>query len=203
MPVKLTKTLGLKLHDSSSNGGGNGKVLGINLPEGTPLSRNRLRGMIIGVEDIGAVALQGALRSFLEVLTDSAVEDVRKFRRTVVEDGGVNTKVLREDVSGGVGNPVVDHEGCSYCMLACDSHEIVWVGIPNLFKVTVVKYKQILILIVQTLDIMSNALGEVPDISRFELLSCESPILVNSSEKEGSVVDKTPFSLALCQFHLN
>ena len=50
---------------------------------------------------------------------------------------------------------------------------------------------------------MSNALGEVPDISRFELLSGESTILVNSSEKERSVVDKTPFSLALFQFHLN
>ena len=50
---------------------------------------------------------------------------------------------------------------------------------------------------------MSNALGEVPDISRFELLSGESTILINSSKKEGSIVDKTPFSLALSQFHLN
>lgn len=77
------------------------------------------------------------------------------------------------------------------------------VDIPDLLKVTVVKYKQILILIVQTLDIMSNTLGKVPDISRFELLSSKSTILVNSGEKEGSVVDKTPFSLALYQYHLS
>lgn len=76
------------------------------------------------------------------------------------------------------------------------------IDIPDLLKVTIVKYKQILILIVQTLDIMSNTLGEVPNVSRFELLSGESAILINSSEKQGSVVDKTPFSLALCQFHL-
>lgn len=49
---------------------------------------------------------------------------------------------------------------------------------------------------------MSNPLGEVPDISRFELLGGESTVLVNSSEKQGSVVDKTPFSLVLCQCHL-
>lgn len=75
--------------------------------------------------------------------------------------------------------------------------------IPNLFKVTVIKGKKVFVLIFQALDIMSNTLGEVPDISRFELLSGESTILVNSSEKERSVVDKTPFSLALFQFHLN
>ena len=45
---------------------------------------------------------------------------------------------------------------------------------------------------------MSNALGEVPDISRFELLSGESTILINSSKEEGSIVDKTPFSLWSC-----
>ena len=128
MPVELTKPLRLKFHDSSSNSSGDGKVPGIDLPEGTPLSRNRFRGMIICVEDIGAVALQSSLRSFLEVLTDSAVEDVREFRGTVIEYGRVNTKVLRENVSGGVGNPVVDHEGCSYSLLACDSHEMVWEG---------------------------------------------------------------------------
>lgn len=128
MPVELTKPLRLKFHDSSSNSSGDGKVPGIDLPEGTPLSRNRFRGMIICVEDIGAVALQSSLGGFLEVLTDSAVEDVREFRGTVIEYGRVNTKVLRENVSGGVGNPVVDHEGCSYSLLACDSHEMVWEG---------------------------------------------------------------------------
>ena len=128
MPVKLAKTLGLKFHDSSNNSGRNGKVPGIDLPEGTPLSRDGLRGMIVGVEDIGAVALQGALRSILEVLTDSAVQDVRELGGTVVEDGGVNTEVLCKDVSGGVGNPVVDHEGCSYTLLVCGSDPIVCEG---------------------------------------------------------------------------
>ena len=128
MPVELTKPLRLKFHDSSSNSSGDGKVPGIDLPEGTPLSRNRFRGMIICVEDIGAVALQSSLGGFLEVLTDSAVEDVREFRGTVIEYGRVNTKVLRENVSGGVGNPVVDHEGCSYTLLVCGSDPIVCEG---------------------------------------------------------------------------
>lgn len=42
VPVKLAETLGLKLHNSSSNGLGNRKVGRINLPESATLSGDGL-----------------------------------------------------------------------------------------------------------------------------------------------------------------
>ena len=67
--------------------------------------------------------------------------------------------------------------------------------IPNLLKVTIIESKKVFVLIFQALDVMSNALGEVPDIPGVELLGGESTVLVNASEEKRSVVDKAPFSL--------
>jgi len=69
--------------------------------------------------------------------------------------------------------------------------------IPNLFKVTVIKGKKVFVLIFQALDIMSNTLGEVPDVPRVELLGLKSAVLVNSSEEKRSIVEEAPFSLRL------
>lgn len=67
--------------------------------------------------------------------------------------------------------------------------------IPNLLKVTIIESKKVFVLIFQALDVMSNALGEVPDIPGVELLGGESTVLVNASEEKRSVVDKPPFCL--------
>ena len=67
--------------------------------------------------------------------------------------------------------------------------------IPDFLKVTVIESKKVFVFVLQTLDIMGNTLGEVPDVSRVELLSGESTVFVNTSEEKRSVVDKAPFSL--------
>ena len=113
VPVELAQSLGLKLHNSSSNGLGNGKVGGINLAERASLSGNGLRGMVVCVVDIRTVALQGALWFFLEVLADSAIEDVWELLGDLFENRRVNSKVLCKNVLGSVRNPVIDHEGSS------------------------------------------------------------------------------------------
>jgi len=69
--------------------------------------------------------------------------------------------------------------------------------IPDFLKVTIIEGEKVLILIFQALDIMSNALGEVPDIPRVEFLGLKSAVLVNSSEEKRSVVNEAPFSLKL------
>lgn len=68
-------------------------------------------------------------------------------------------------------------------------------NLPDLFKVTIVKDKEILVLLIQTLNVVRNTLREVPDVSRVELLGGEASILIHSSEEERSVVDETPFGL--------
>lgn len=73
---------------------------------------------------------------------------------------------------------------------------------PDLFKVAIVKDKEVFVLIIQALYIVRNTLGEVPDVSRVELLSGETPILIDSREEERSVVDETPFSLKVMCYYL-
>lgn len=122
VPVKLTKALWLQLENSSSNCFRDGKVGGIDLAESAPLPRDRLRGMIVCVVDIGAVALQSALGFLLEILTDSAVENIRELRRDLVKDRRVHAKVFREDFRRGMGHPVIDHEGGSVPSVKDVSH---------------------------------------------------------------------------------
>jgi hypothetical protein len=55
--------------------------------------------------------------------------------------------------------------------------------IPNLLKVTIVEGEEVFVLIVQTLDIVGNALGEVPYVSGLEYFSSEAAVLVNAREK--------------------
>lgn len=74
--------------------------------------------------------------------------------------------------------------------------------LPDLFKVAIVKDKEVFVLFIQALYIVRNTLGEVPDVSRVELLSGETPILIDSREEERSVVDETPFSLKVICYYL-
>lgn len=68
-------------------------------------------------------------------------------------------------------------------------------ALPNLLKVAVIEGQKVFVLIVQTLNIMSDTLGEIPDISLLEFLSKESTIFVDTGEKKRSVVNETPFGL--------
>jgi hypothetical protein len=68
-------------------------------------------------------------------------------------------------------------------------------GVPDFFKVAVVEDEEVLVLVAQALDVVRDALGEVPDVALFELLGCPAAVLVDSGEEEGAFVDEAPFSL--------
>jgi hypothetical protein len=64
-----------------------------------------------------------------------------------------------------------------------------------LVKVAVIEYEEILVLITETLDGMGDALGEVPDIAKAELLVYITTILVDSGYEHLAAVYKAPFGL--------
>lgn len=194
MPVKLTQTLGLQLHDGSSNGLGDGEVLRVDLAQGSAVSGNRLALVLVRVENVRAVALQSTLGGLLQVLADSAIQNVGELGGDLVENSRVDTKVLGQDITRGVGDPVVHHESSS--IWSADVHgEGVGsvVHSPDFLKVTVVESEEVLVLIVQSLDVVGNTLGEIPDVTGLELLGGKATVLVNAAEKKRAVVDETPF----------
>lgn len=67
--------------------------------------------------------------------------------------------------------------------------------LPDLLKVTVIKGQEVLVLLIQSLNVVRNTLGEVPDVTGIKLLGREAAVLVDSAEKKRSIVDKTPFGL--------
>ena len=67
--------------------------------------------------------------------------------------------------------------------------------LPDLLKVTVIKRQEILVLLFQSLDVVRNTFGEIPDVTGIKLLGRKAAVLVDSAEKKRSIVDKTPFGL--------
>lgn len=191
--MQLSQALWFKLHNCSSDSLGNREIGRVNLAEHTTISGNRLRLMLVCMVDIRAVALEISLGCLFQILTDGAIENVWELGRHLVKDRGTDAKVLCKNVLRCVGNPVVDHEGCSVRLdkVLYDG----WEDIPDLFKVAIVEDKEIFILLFQSLNVMSDALGKVPDITRVELLGSEATVLVNASKKKRAVVDESPFSL--------
>lgn len=49
----------------------------------------------------------------VSIVADSTIQNVWKSWRDLVENGGVDPKVLSQDVLWGMSNPVVNHESCS------------------------------------------------------------------------------------------
>jgi hypothetical protein len=68
-------------------------------------------------------------------------------------------------------------------------------NIPNLLKITVIKSEEVLILIVQTLNIMRYTLGEIPYITRFKNLGSKATVFINTGQQERAIVDKSPLGL--------
>jgi hypothetical protein len=73
--------------------------------------------------------------------------------------------------------------------------------LPDLVKVGVVKDQEVLVLIGKTLDGMGSSLREVPDIAIVENLFLVPTILINGRNKNGSLVDNTPFGLDVLVHH--
>lgn len=113
VPVELTQTFGLKFDDCGCDGLRDGEIRGINLAESSTMAWDRLGGMLVGVIDIGAIALQSTLRRLVSIRADSAIQNVWELGGNIVKDRGIHTKVLGKDFLGSVRNPIIDHEGGS------------------------------------------------------------------------------------------
>lgn len=111
--MKLSQTTRLERNKSSSKRLASRKVCRVNLPELAARAANLFRLVLERAVDEGAVARELPRGSVGDVLlADLGGEDVGVRVGDVLKDGGVDAKVLGEDVFGGVVDPVIDHE-CS------------------------------------------------------------------------------------------
>lgn len=68
-------------------------------------------------------------------------------------------------------------------------------NIPDLVKVTLVKDQEELVLVLETLDGVGEALGEVPDVTVLEGVDLVGAVLVDGGELDASLVDDSPLGL--------
>jgi hypothetical protein len=69
-----------------------------------------------------------------------------------------------------------------------------WHGLPLRIKVTIVKCKQELILIVEPLNGVADTLGKVPNIANSQFSKLKLAVLVDSRDHEPASVDEPPLS---------
>lgn len=119
VPVELAQAAGLESHKGGGNGLAGGEVGRVDLPELAAVAGHRLRGVLEGAVDEGAVAREVVLGARAGDVLGGHVGgvDVGVLLREFVKDLGVDTKVLGDDVAGGVVQPVDNVEGCSVTML--------------------------------------------------------------------------------------
>ena len=109
--MKLSQTTRLERNKGSSKRLASREIGRVNLPELASRAANLFRLMLERAVDEGAVSLELTRGSVGNVLlADFTGKDVGVWAGDVFEDGGVDAKVLGEDVFGGVVDPVVDHE---------------------------------------------------------------------------------------------
>lgn len=73
------------------------------------------------------------------------------------------------------------------------------VRLPSPIKVGIVECKQILVLIVKTLDSMCLPLREVPDVSKTKLADLITTVLIDRRHKDTAKQNLSPFGL--CSQH--
>lgn len=195
--MQLSQTTWLKCNESCGQGLAGGEVCRVDLVKRASLTGDRLRLVLEGPVDERGVAGERASGSGSHVLSaDGAVEDVRVRLRNVVKDGSIHAKILGQNVSRRVCNPVINIEGGSTTPSAFYTEmRTRKVFLPNLVKVRIIEDKEVLILILESLNGMRDTLGEVPDVAVVECLYLVPPQLVDGRDEDGTRVDEPPFRL--------
>jgi hypothetical protein len=145
MPVKLTKTTRPEGNQSCSKSLGDWKVGRVNVTELAGASWDWGGRLLQSTVDICAVAGELSITARGLKSADASIKDIWIRSGYSAKDRGINTKVLGNDVFGSMSKPVINHKGCS-----------------DFVKVTLVKDKEIFILIFKALDGVCNTLGEIP-----------------------------------------
>jgi hypothetical protein len=145
MPVKFTKTTRPEGNQSCSKSLGDWKVGRVNVTELACASWHWGGRLLKSAVDICAVAGELSIATRGLKSADASIEDIRIRSGHSAKDRGINAKVLGNNVFGCMSEPVINHKGCS-----------------DFVKVTLVKDKEIFVLIFKTLDGVCNTLGKVP-----------------------------------------
>lgn len=179
MPVKLSKTTGLETNKRGSECLGDGEVGRVNLVKLAASSANLFRLMLKGTIYKRTISAEDTSRSIRYVLLARITrEDVGIRCGNIIKYGGIDSKVLGENILWCVTDPVIYHKGRS-----------------GLVEICLVKDKKILVLLFETLDGVSGTLGEVPDITIVELLNLVLAIFVDGRDQNRSVIYDTPLGL--------
>lgn len=116
MPVKLPQSTGLQGHNRCGQSFGNGEIAGIHNGDGTSASGRRGWWILRQLIYVGAVAFEFTIRARNFSLTNLFFQNIRSWRRDVIEDGCVHTKISRQYILGGMNDPIVHGKGCTFIL---------------------------------------------------------------------------------------
>jgi hypothetical protein len=108
MPMEFSQAFGFQCNKCRSQGLRNWKVSGVNLPELPSSTWDLFCRMLERAVDVGCITSNG--RRSDSALADSGIDDVRVRCWKICKHTWIDTEVFCDDVSGGVGQPIVDHE---------------------------------------------------------------------------------------------
>ena len=149
VPMKLAEPAWLEPDERRRERLAGGKVCRVDFVKLAPFSRHRLRLVLQRPVHERGIAREVSRRCWRDLLgANSAVEDARVRFGDIVKDGRIQAKVLGDNISRGMRDPVVNVERRA-----------------DLVKVGVIKYQKELVLLAETLDRMGHPLWEVPDVS--------------------------------------
>jgi hypothetical protein len=179
MPVERSESSWLESNNVGGNGRGNWEDRAVNGDEGTSTAWSDSRGDLGGIVDIAAIAGQASLgRDLWLGSRDVVLGNVRVCLGDVGELSCGDVERFGDNIDWVVSQPIGDVKGSVR-------------GI----KVAFVKGKQVLVLVIETLDGVSLSLGEVPDVTDVEGRDLVASLIINSANQDGAIVDNAPFSL--------
>lgn len=176
--MQLSQSTRLDCDDCSSERFRDREVSGVHNLDGPAatwgLGRWFLRCKIY-VRRIGA-GRQIPIRTRHHAVTDIGRQDIRIRLGSIVENGGVDAKVLRKNVFGRMRDPVIDHKRC-----------------PSGVEISVVKDEQIFVLVRKAVNRVSDALREIPNISHIESAHLVEAVFVDCGYQYATGIDVAPF----------
>ena len=108
--MQLPQRSRLQRDNRSRNGLADREIPRIDNTDGTTSTSRLLHGLLINMERIARITRQLSIRMIDLSITNSCIQDVRVGARCFVEDAGIDTETLSEDVLGGMCNPVIHVE---------------------------------------------------------------------------------------------
>lgn len=114
MPVKFPQSTGLQRHNRCRQSFGDGEIAGIHNGDRTSTSGRRGRRMLRKLVHVGAVAFEFTVWARDFSLAHIFFQNIWGWRWHVIEDRRIHSKISRQDILGGMGDPVVNGKRCTF-----------------------------------------------------------------------------------------